>query len=643
MGKKSSENNKSSQDIKSISKTSKKIFSYLANYRSWFIVSVLCMFVRCGGEIVFNVLNKPLMNSLIAREGAAELLRIVLMMAGIGLTIFCAHLATNRISVRLSVGVTKRMRQQLCEHLHHLPMSYFNRHNVGEIMSNFSNDVTAVDQILSDTISTMIESTIIIVGTALVMLWLSPVMAVIVWAIMSLSIAFSHWSAKFGVVYYRDLQKKLADVNGYVEEMISGQKVVKTHNFQKRSIRKFAELNEELREINVKAVTIPYIVMWVNNYSAYFYFVIIAFAGLYFAINQMFGVDFGTVIAILQLTRSFSRPVTMISTQLVLMINGIAGAERIFDLLEQPYEPDQGKVKSVELSDKQKYWLVPEGVDLLREPQELSADIRMQVDKVVAELYPDWINNQYRIVPAHGDIEFNDVDFSYETGKPILKKISFHAEPNQRIALVGTTGSGKTTLVNLVNRFYEIEAGQIWIDGIYIHDIEKYHLRLNIGMVTQNIHHFAGTIRDNIRFGNWQASEEEIVAAAKLANAHSFIERLPGGYDFCLTADGNNLSQGERQLLAIARVALINPLILILDEATSSVDTRTEQLISQGMDKLMIDKTVIAIAHRLSTVYNSNAILIMEHGEIIERGTHDELMALGGRYFALSTGRAILT
>lgn len=630
---------KSAADIRSLYATSRRTFSYLANYRKWFVLAVFMMLVRCGSDILFNLLNKPLMNSLIEKEGISKLLQIVIAMIILAILSPLSHLLTNRILVRLSIAVTKRMRIQLCEHFHRLPMSYFNGHSVGEIMSVFSNDVDAVDQVLSDNIATMIESLILIVGIAIAMLFLSPIMTLFVWLIMIFSIIFSHLTAKFSVIYYRQRQSNLAKLNSYVEEMITGQEVIKTNNYQRRSIDKFSGLNEEMRKIDTKAVTIPFIVRWVTNYLSYFYFAIIAFIGFYFVNQQMFGIDFGTVIAILQLTKAFLRPMSLISTQMVVMIQGIAGAERIFKVFDEDLEQDQGQVKSIELADGKRFWLVPRSVDIQKNGSVPDAEI----DKLVRELYPALVSKGYSVIPAYGELCFTEVDFSYQPHKPILKQISLEAKPNQRLALVGTTGSGKTTLVNLINRFYEVQGGSILIDGIDIRKIEKYHLRQNIGMVTQNIHHFAGTIRDNIRFGNLEATEDEVVAAAKLANAHSFIERLPGGYDFEMSVDGNNLSQGERQLIAIARVALINPLILILDEATSSVDTRTEQLIAQGMDKLMNDKTVIAIAHRLSTVHSSNAILIMEDGEIIESGTHEELLALRGHYFALATGRSKLT
>ena len=438
------------------------------------------------------------------------------------------------------------------------------------------------------------------------MIVLSPLLTVLVAFMLLVMFGSIRFVGKRSATSFRNQQAALADMNGYAEEIMSGQKVVKVFNYEGRAIETFLEKNEELRKASTRASTYGVMLMPIMGNLSFVLYALVSMVGAFLVMANRMTV--GNIASFLQYTRTISRPITQFSNQLNTLFAALAGAERIFDILDEKVEEDEGDVRLVEEEGKL-YWKLPKE------------------------------DGQYDLVPLRGHISFRNVDFGYTEGKKVLKNINLYAKPGQKIAFVGSTGAGKTTITNLINRFYEIDEGEILFDGIDIRRINKFDLRSTMSIVLQDVHLFEGTVADNIRYGRLDASDEEIREAARLANAHYFINHLPEGYDTMLTADGQNLSQGERQLLSIARAAVANPTILILDEATSSIDTRTEKLIAEGMDKLMEGRTTFVIAHRLSTVRDADAIMVLENGQIIERGDHQELMSQGGRYYALNTGQ----
>jgi ATP-binding cassette subfamily B multidrug efflux pump len=470
-----------------------------------------------------------------------------------------------------------------------------------------------LNQSLEQSASQILISFVTVVGTFTVMIILSPILTAVVAAMLVVMLYSIKFVSKRSAKNYRMQQAALGDMNGYTEEMMSGQKVVKVFNYEDRAIDTFSKKNEELRNASTLASTYGVMLMPIMGNLSFVMYAIISMLGAYLVmINQL---SIGNIASFLLYTRTVSRPITMVSNQLNSLFAALAGAERIFNVLDEKIETDEGDVTLLKdcTGKKALCWMVPKG------------------------------DGDYEKVPLKGFIEFKDVNFGYSPEKRVLNKIILYAKPGQKIAFVGSTGAGKTTVTNLINRFYEINEGEILYDGIDIKRINKHDLRSTMSIVLQDVHLFEGTVKENIRYGRLDATDDEVVEAAKLANAHYFIKHLPDGYDTVLSSDGQNLSQGERQLLSIARAAIADPIILILDEATSSVDTRTEKLIAEGMDKLMAGRTTFVIAHRLSTVRNANAIMVIEHGEIIERGDHDELMAQKGRYYALNAGTAELS
>ena len=506
-----------------------------------------------------------------------------------------------------------------------LPISYFDTHTHGELMSRYTNDVDTVRNFLSMGFVQTISSLVSVVATFGMMLFLSFRLTVLMLVAIAVMLVIIKKMGGKSSRYFRAQQKALGAANGFIEETIEGQKVVKVFNHEQKSIEAFSALNDELQNAATSANTYASALMPIMGNFSHVVYAAIAAAGGVFVIGNTLSV--GTVLSFLQYTRSFTQPLTNLSQQFNNILSALAGAERIFDVIDQKPETDDGYVTLVNAKYTENGELTecPEHTGLWAWKHKHTADGSVTYKKL------------------EGDVEFEHVTFSYDGKKTVLNDISLYAKPGQKIAFVGSTGAGKTTITNLLNRFYEIQDGKIRYDGINIQKIKKADLRRSLAMVLQDTHLFTGTVEDNIRYGNLDATHEQIVEAAKLANADDFITRLPQGYDTVITGDGANLSQGQRQLLAIARAAVADPPVLVLDEATSSIDTRTEHLIEQGMDKLMQGRTVFVIAHRLSTVRNADAIMVLEHGEIIERGDHDDLLRQKGKYYQLYTGQFELT
>ena len=536
--------------------------------------------------------------------------------------ILCA-LAYNRIMVTISQGVQKRIRDDLFSHMQTLPIKYFDTHAHGDVMSVYTNDVDTLRQMLSQSIPQVINSTMMIVVTFVSMLVLNLTLTAVVIVCICCMLVVTRFLAGRSGRYFIRQQVKLGDLNGYVEEMINGQKVVKVFCHEEEAQEGFDKVNDALCESAFQANKYANILMPILINIGNIQYVIIAMVGGVLALNGIGGgITLGLIASFLQLSKSFTNPISQISQQLNSVVMALAGAQRIFDLMDEPSEEDHGTVTLVNVSyDNDGKTLVE-----TKERTNLWAWKVPQAD------------GSFTYTKLAGDVRFDHVDFAYEEGKTILHDISLFAKPGQKLAFVGATGAGKTTITNLINRFYDIADGKIHYDGISINDIRKTDLRRSLGIVLQDTNLFTGTVRENIRYGNLSATDEEVEAAAVLANADDFIRRLPDGYDTMLTGNGANLSQGQRQLIAIARCAVADPPVMILDEATSSIDTRTEALVQQGMDSLMCGRTVFVIAHRLSTVRNSDAIMVLDHGRIVERGSHDDLIAQRGIYYQLYTG-----
>lgn len=519
----------------------------------------------------------------------------------------------------------RNLRIQLFEHMESLPIKYFDTHPHGDIMSVYTNDVYTLRQLISQSIPQIINSTVTIVTSFISMFLLDIPLMLITLAMVGVMLLVTSKIAGKSAVYFAKQQKDLGIVNGYIEEMMDGQKVVKVFCHEEKSLEQFRKLNQELRESADKANTFSNITMPVNANIGNISYVLCAVIGAVLALNGYAGLTLGTLVSFLTLNKNSTQPVSQISQQTNSIVMAMAGAERVFELIDEKSEEDNGYVELVNAVEN------PDGT--LQETKERTG--------IWAWKHPHQADGTTTYVRLQGDVTFNDVDFGYDERKIVLHNIKLYATPGQKIAFVGSTGAGKTTITNLINRFYDIEDGKIRYDGININKIKKPDLRRSLGMVLQDTHLFSGTVIDNIRYGRLEATDDECVAAAKLANADGFIRRLPNGYQTILTGGGANLSQGQRQLLAIARAAVADPPVLILDEATSSIDTRTETLVQEGMDRLMKGRTTFMIAHRLSTVKNSDCIMVLEQGRIIVRGTHDQLIAEKGRYYQLYTGNAI--
>lgn len=606
-------------------KTIKRILQYMNEYKIHLVLVFLFVLLSSGASIAGTYFLKPLINDYILpfvgkqNPDLSAFLRLILSLALIYAAGVLSTYGYNRLMLTISTGTLYKLRTDMFKHMQSLPIKYFDTHTHGELMSRYTNDTDALRNMLSQSFVSLVSSAISVIGVFISMCILSPVLTVIVVLMLFVMIfIIGKLGAKSGK-FFKEQQMAVGKVNGYIEEMIEGQKVIKVFCHEDEARHGFDGLNEELFEASKGANTFASMLRPIMGNLSYIHYSITAIIGAVLSITT--GFDLGSLAAFLQYTRSFSQPVTMMSEQFNAILMALAGAERIFKLLDEKPEPDNGDITLVNIV-KNEDGTIEEtknhtGVWGWKCPEE---------------------DGRFSYIPVRGDIRFFNVVFGYEENKTVLNDITLYAKPGQKIAFVGSTGAGKTTITNLINRFYDLPDGSILYDGIPINRIKKADLRRSLSMVLQDTHLFTGTVMENIRYGRLDATDEEVIEAAKLANADSFIRHLPKGYDTEITSDGANLSQGQRQLLAIARAAVANPPVLILDEATSSIDTRTEALIEKGMDKLMEGRTVFVIAHRLSTVRNSNAIMVLENGEIIERGDHDDLIRLGGKYYQLYTG-----
>ena len=607
----------------------RRVVSYMLHYYRWaFILVILCILVSSVATVIGATFPQTLVDDYITPmiashstdfSGLAQaLVRLVCLLA-LGVV---AAFSYNRIMVNISQGTMRRLRDDLFRKMEALPIKYFDTHAHGDIMSVYTNDVDTLRQLLSQSIPQIINSSITMVATLITMLLLNPfltIISLITAAVMLLVTKnFSRLSAK----YYIRQQQDLGAVDGFIEEMLDGQKVVKVFCHEDAAIADFHKVNDALRQSANMANRYGNLLMPINANIGWLSYALMAIVGAILAINGLAGVTLGTVITFVSLNKSFTQPITQVSQQVNFIVNAAAGAQRVFDLMDQEPEKDDGYVELVNAKEN-------------RDGQLTESKERTNV---WAWRHPHKADGTVTYTKLGGGVVFDDVDFGYDPDKLVLHNISLWAKPGQKIAFVGATGAGKTTITNLINRFYDIADGKIRYDGININKIKKPDLRRSLGIVLQDTHLFTGTVMENIRYGNLNASDEECMAAAQLANADGFIRRLPDGYNTMLTGDGANLSQGQRQLLAIARAAVADPPVLILDEATSSIDTRTEKLVQDGMDALMSGRTTFVIAHRLSTVRNADCIMVLEQGRIIERGTHDDLIEKKGKYYQLYTG-----
>lgn len=579
------------QKPKDTKATMKRILKYLDVYRLKLIIVFLCVLVSSVTTLAGSYMIRPILNSVVGGEGTGVLVKNLIMMGCVYALCVVSTFYQKQVMVKISQTVLYTMRKDLFDKLQTLPVRYFDGHSTGEIMSRFSNDIDNMGNMLDNSITVIMSSAISFVGTFILMVYTNIWLTLITVLMLPVMIKASTGILKHSQKYFKSQQAALATANGYIEETISGQKVVKVFNHEEIAKREFSELNKDLREKQIKAQFLSGIVMPVNVNLNNINYALNTVVGAYLCIAR--GFDIGGLAVSINYSRQFGRPINELSNQMSTILSALAGAERVFAVLDEQPEP----------ADK------PEATSLTN---------------------------------VKGEVILENVTFGYNPDKVILKNMSLYAKPGQKIAFVGSTGAGKTTITNLLTRFYDIADGRITIDGKELRDMKKDSLRSSIAMVLQDTHLFTGTVMENIRYGRLEATDEDVIRAAKIANAHGFIKHLPKGYDTVLEGDGSNLSQGQRQLLNIARAAVSTAPILILDEATSSVDTRTERQIDKGMDELMKGRTTFVIAHRLSTVRNADAIMVLENGEIIERGDHEDLLKLKGRYYQLATGAAEL-
>lgn len=614
----------------STGKTLRRTLGVVLKHYKWHCLGVLLcivltVFAQLNGTLflqkLYDVYIVPMLDS-----GSTDFQPLLWKLIQVGAVYAVGVLSSwayNRLMINVAQGTMRNLRIQIFSHMESLPIKYFDTHPHGDIMSVYTNDIDTLRQFIGQSLPQLFSSVISIVSVFVSMIALNVPLTLMTLAMVAVMLFATKKIAGNSGKFFIQQQRDLGVVNGYIEEMMEGQKVVKVFNHEEESLSRFRELNGKLRDSSCRAHMFANILMPVNAQLGNLSYVLCVVAGAALALNGYVGLSLGTLAAFMTLNRSFNQPISQVSQQLNSVVMALAGAERVFAMLDEKPETDDGYVTLVNVSE------APDGT--LTESSKRTG--------VWAWKHPHRAEGTVTYTKLAGDVVFDDVDFGYTPEKTVLHNIDLYATPGQKIAFVGSTGAGKTTITNLINRFYDIADGKIRYDGININKIKKDDLRRSLGIVLQDTHLFTGTVMENIRYGRLDATDEECIAASKLANADGFIRRLPNGYDTMLTGDGANLSQGQRQLLAIARAAVADPPVLILDEATSSIDTRTEALVQAGMDGLMKGRTTFVIAHRLSTVRNADCIMVMEQGRIIERGTHDDLIAQKGRYYQLYTGK----
>ncbi|WP_246169869.1 ABC transporter ATP-binding protein [Alkalibaculum sporogenes] len=593
---------------------------YIGKYKFLLSIVVICLFINSFAMIAGSYFLKPIINDYILPGDFNGLGKMLIILGSIYACGAAASYGYSRIMVHISQKTVFVLRRDLFHKMQDLSLKYFDTHTNGDLMSRYTNDIDTISEAINNSFAGIISNVVMFVGVIVMMLVLNPFLTVITLIIVSVMLFVSQKIGKKSKFYFSEQQAKLGSVNGYIEEMIEGQKVIKVFSYEENAKNEFKNRNEALRIAATSAQSYSGSMMPIMINLSYINYAITSCVGAIMVIRGM--LDIGSLVSFLQYTRQVSQPINHLAQQVNTILAALSGAERIFEVMEEKAEIDEGTVSLTKV-------IMNKDGSMIETDKNTDTWAWRTIDEF----------GNISLIPLKGDVRFENVVFGYNDDDKVLKDISLFAKPGQKIAFVGSTGAGKTTITNLINRFYEIKSGRITYDGIDIRYIKKDSLRSSLGVVLQDTHLFTGTISDNIRYGRLDATDDEVVEAAKLANAHNFIKYLPLGYKTMLTSDGGNLSQGQRQLMSIARAAVANPPVLILDEATSSIDTRTEKFIEEGMDSLMANRTVFVIAHRLSTVRNSEAIMVLEQGEIIERGSHEDLLANEGRYYQLHTGQ----